>query len=226
MLTPRQRRFVAEYTIDQDAVAAYERAGYKGKGRSARSAAGRLLQVVDIQAAIEAALAERKEKLLTATEAATQRLEVQSGQSPPAVREEAVRINAELLMRETGAVAFSDLGDVFDFSGERPKLRAARQIPPHARRAISSIKFKRYVDGRGEDARDVEVVEVKFWDKLSALEKLMKVFGLGREPAPLQDIIHHLAMLNPEYAAEVRRIITEKVMSRRKGVPAPEPIEG
>jgi hypothetical protein len=48
----------------------------------------------------------------------------------------------------------------------------------------------------------------------------------GTQPAPLQDILHHLAMLNPEWAAEVHRLIVEKCMARRKRVPAQESVEG
>lgn len=42
-LTPKQQRFADEYLIDLNATAAYKRAGYEGKGKSAENAASRLL---------------------------------------------------------------------------------------------------------------------------------------------------------------------------------------
>src|SRR5262245_41806435 len=119
-MTPRQRKFVDQFVVDQDPVAAYKRAGYKGKGRSARNAANRLLQNVGIRTAIEAILLRRNEQVLSATEAAARRLGTEAGEATPEVKEAAIRINSELLMKEAGAIAFSDIGDVFDFSGGIP----------------------------------------------------------------------------------------------------------
>ena len=42
-LTPKQQLFVAEYLKDLNATAAYTRAGYKGKGKSAESNASILI---------------------------------------------------------------------------------------------------------------------------------------------------------------------------------------
>ncbi len=58
-LTPKQERFVAEYLVDLNATAAYRRAGYKARGRSAENAASRLLGVVGVQQAIQAGQAAR-----------------------------------------------------------------------------------------------------------------------------------------------------------------------
>lgn len=62
-LTPKQERFVAEYLIDLNATAAYKRAGYKGKGRSAENAASQLLGNVGVAAAIKEAKDKRSEGL-------------------------------------------------------------------------------------------------------------------------------------------------------------------
>jgi hypothetical protein len=65
-----------------------------------------------------------------------------------------------------------------DFSGEEPKLKPANTIPLHARRAISSIKVRRHAEGRGDEAHEVEVRELKLWNKLAALDKLGEHLGL------------------------------------------------
>src|SRR5262249_1426553 len=128
-------------------------------------------------------------------------------------------INAELLMKETGAIAFSDIGDIIDASAVSPKLKPLSQIPEHARRAIAVYKVRRYTQGQGE----VEVVEVRLWDKLSALDKLMKLFGLGHGVSPIKDILYILGKCNPDLAAAATRLLMDKVMARRKGMPPPEP---
>jgi phage terminase small subunit len=63
-LNPRQQRFAAEYIIDFNATAAYQRAGYKAAGHAAEVNASRLLSNAEVQAAIKVgmeALAKRTE---------------------------------------------------------------------------------------------------------------------------------------------------------------------
>lgn len=64
MLTPKQQRFVEEYLVDFNGTAAYQRAGYTARGRSAEVNASRLLSNAKVQQAIaagQAALSERTE---------------------------------------------------------------------------------------------------------------------------------------------------------------------
>jgi phage terminase small subunit len=223
-LKPKQQRFVAEYVLDQNAAEAYKRAGYRAIGRSAEVCAHRLLRKAAVRAAIDAILRQRNEEIKKALEAgaaAQERLEAEAGAVHPAVKEAAIKINAEMLMKEAGAIAFSDIGDIFDFSGPVLKLKPMSEVPAHARRAIAVYKTRRYVEGRGEDAREVEVIEIKFWDKLAALNALMKVFGLGQEPAALRDILEMLATVNDEVATALKKGLIERHMANRKGVPKP-----
>ncbi len=150
-LTPKQRRFVAEYLIDLNATAAYQRAGYKATEEAARRNAHRLLTKADIQQAI------------------------QDGQSKVIAKTE---LKAEDVINELRLLAFSDIGQILDFTDTDAKLRPVKDIPEAARRVLSSMKVKRHLEGSGDDARMVEVVEFKLWDKLSALEKLAKHLGL------------------------------------------------
>lgn len=59
-LTPKQRRFVAEYLVDLNATQAAIRAGYSRK--TAYSMGQRLLKHVEVQAAIQKAMAEREKR--------------------------------------------------------------------------------------------------------------------------------------------------------------------
>lgn len=62
MLTAKQKIFCLEYLKDLNASAAYKRAGYKGEGHVAASAAARLLTNVDVAQEIEKLIKERAEK--------------------------------------------------------------------------------------------------------------------------------------------------------------------
>lgn len=85
-------------------------------------------------------------------------------------------------------VAFSDVGEVLNFCGTDVRLKAASDIPEAVRRVLASIKVKRYVEGTGDAARDVEVIEFKFLDKLQALVKLGLHLGLFTTPATRSDL--------------------------------------
>jgi phage terminase small subunit len=150
-LNPKQQVFVREYLIDLNATAAYKRAGYKGTGRAAENAASRLLGFVGVQKAIQEAMAER-----------ARRTEQQ----------------ADDVVRELGLIAFGHIGQILDFTGESICVKDAKDIPEVARRALASLTVKRYVEGHGDDARDVELLEFKMLDKLQALIKYGQHLGM------------------------------------------------
>jgi phage terminase small subunit len=153
-LTPKQERFALEYLIDLNSTAAYQRAGFQAKGNAAEVNDRRLLRDPRIRAAVEA------------------------GKRARAQRTEA---SADQVIGELTALAFSDLGQVLDFAGGTLRLRPADQIPEAARRAIASVKVRRYVEGKGDAAQEVELVEFKLWSKLEALAKLGQHLGLFKE---------------------------------------------
>lgn len=73
-------------------------------------------------------------------------------------------ISQDKVVRELARVALFDPHQVYDEEG---RLRPIRDMPADIRAAISSIKH--LSDGS---------IEVKFWDKNSAIDKLMKHMGL------------------------------------------------
>lgn len=151
-LNPKQLRFVEEYLVDFNATAAARRAGYSD--RTAQEQSSRLLSNVMVQAEIQSA----REKQSQRTE-----------------------ITADRVLKEMALIAFSDLDQILDFSGEEPRLKPANQIPASAKKALSSVKVKRYLEGKGDDARTVEVTEFKLWSKDAALEKLGKHLGIFKD---------------------------------------------
>lgn len=155
-LTEKQQRFIEEYLVDLNAKQAAIRAGYSEKG--AEVTGSKLLANPKVSAAVSTARDQQSQRTL---------------------------IEADRVIKELAVTALSDLGEVMDFSGDTLRMRPASQIPENARRAISSIKVKRRIEGEGEDAREVEVIEFRMYDKLSALDKLAKHLGLypgGKHP--------------------------------------------
>ena len=133
-LTPKQARFVQEYLIDLNATQAAIRAGYSSKAANREGA--RLLANVDIESAVQNAMAARATRTL---------------------------VSQDLIIRELARVAFSDIRDLFDDNG---KMLPMSKWPTDSAACISSLKDG--VAGR----------EIKMWDKMSALEKLMKHMGM------------------------------------------------
>jgi phage terminase small subunit len=151
-LTPKQQAFVGEYLIDFNGTAAAIRAGYSA--RTAQQQASRLLLNVVVQAAIR------------------------EGRARVAQRAE---VKAADVLAELALIGFSDIGQVLDFTGLVPALKDTSTIPEAARRAIAGVKVKRYIEGSGDDAREVEMVEFKLWNKNKALEDLARHLGLLKE---------------------------------------------
>jgi phage terminase small subunit len=177
-LTPREERFVEEYLIDLNATAAYRRVYPKASYHTARVNAAKLLAKTSIRGRIRAW---------------QRRMRRQTG------------VNGERVIRELARIAFSDIGDVLDFS--RPGRVTIRSvIPADARRALASVKVKRLPATAGQPA--AELVEFKLHNKLAALEKLGRHLGLFEALPPLEVL---LSALPADAAAAVRKALASVV---------------
>lgn len=88
-----------------------------------------------------------------------------------AARAERVEVKADDVLRELLRLARVDLGEAYDELGN---LKSLQDMPADVRRAISGLKTT--TEGKGDEAR--QVLEVKFWPKVQALELLGKHLGL------------------------------------------------
>lgn len=88
-LTPKQKRFVAEYLVDLNATAAAKRAGYSEK--TACEQAARLLANVKVQTAVQEAKQARQKR---------------------------TEITQDMVLRETAKLAFFDIRKMFDKDGK------------------------------------------------------------------------------------------------------------
>jgi len=163
-MTPKQERFVAEYLVDLNATQAAIRAGYSAKTADVQGP--RLLGNVRIREAIE----EGKRRHLDKAE-----------------------ITAERVLREIGALAFSDVTRAHRLEGE--PVAALDDLSEEDRRAIQSIETVRR-NLAGGDGHSDEIHKVRLWDKPKALEMLAKHFAL------LQERVEHSGDVTFRWAKE------------------------
>lgn len=199
-LTGKQARFVEEYLVDLNATQAAVRAGYSE--RTANEQGARLLANVSLRAAISAAKEARSAR---------------------------TAVTADRVVEELALLGFSDVGQILDFSRADPRLRPASEIPDAARRALSSLKVRRHAEGHGEAARDVEVIEFKLWDKVAALDKLLRHLGgyPGGKDAKKLDLTSGGKPLEaprslPETVAKYAGAIDALLAGVGPGLPAPD----
>ena len=159
----RRAAFAREYVLDHNATQAAIRAGYAPD--SAKVTGCRLLTDANVAARIaelEARTIARAEK------------------------------GADAVVRELEALAYSDIGDLFETGGPDdavPRIRPMHDWPERARRAIQSVKVK-YVDPltdhkTGAVIREgFHILEFRMHAKQPALEALGKRTGAIPKDAP------------------------------------------
>ena len=134
--------------------AAYGAAGYRAKGAVADAAASRLLGNVKVSARI----AELK-----------------------GVAAQASTVEATRVLTELAKLAFANMLDYMRVGpGGDPVLDFSKLTRDQAA-ALVEVTVEDYLDGRGEDARQVRKVKFKLADKRGALVDLGKHLGLFKE---------------------------------------------
>lgn len=84
---------------------------------------------------------------------------------------ELVSTDAARVQREIEAVAFSDVTQLF----KNQRVLPMDEWPEQARRAIASVKVKRYFES--EDT-EVETTEIRLWPKMEGIKQLREHLGM------------------------------------------------
>lgn len=162
-LTEKQAAFVREYLIDLNATAAAGRAGYGTK--NANKVGPELLTKPFVAAAIQREMGARAERTL---------------------------VTADRVIAEFARLAFADMGKFMKIEGGEARVDF-QALEGGDTACISEITQDEYVEGRGEDAREVKKTKIKLHDKMGALQALAKHLGLftdrveltGRDGGPI-----------------------------------------
>ena len=98
-------------------------------------------------------------------------------------RAQRTKITADMVVQELALHAFGRMGDFYSDTG---RMLEVHEMPPEVQARLSSIKFTRertHRTGDGVDETTVEeaMVEVKLWDKLSALTLLGRHLGMFKD---------------------------------------------
>lgn len=149
-LNSRQSRFVDEYIFDLNGTNAAIRAGYSKT--SAATTASEILTYPNVQRAVQMAMDRRAKR---------------------------VGIKLDRVLEEEKVIAFSDIGEIFDFTGDSYVLKKPFEIPEHARRAVQSMKVKTESFTKDDVTRTIQTVEVKLWSKDSSLGRVKDHLGVA-----------------------------------------------
>ena len=183
-----EERFAAEYmACGQNATQAYLRTHPNSGQGSARANAARMIA---------------KDSVRKKIRAARRRLAKETG------------VKSKELVAELVKIAFSDIGDVFDFTGDVVRLRSGDAISPEARQAIAGLE----VTETTRDGKTTVRAKVRMADKVKAIECLARMLGLFEGPPPLEQFV---ATLPSALALELRTAMRLAVVEQGATVPIP-----
>lgn len=169
-LNPRDQRFIDEYLIDLDPQRAALAAGYAKT--TARSKAYQWVSdskhKPHVYEAIERAKTERANR---------------------------TGITADRVLIELGKLGFANLADYFHLTPHGEPVIDLTQATRDQLAALTEIQVDDFVDGRGENTRDVKRVRIRMADKKAALDLLAKHLGLY---APDRLDVRHAGTVNLE----------------------------
>lgn len=147
-LNDAQRRFCDEYLVDFNAGAAYQRSGYKSRGRSADACASRLLTKPEVAAY----LSERKKVLAAET-----------------------GLSLARITQELKAIALMDPRKLYDDAGA---VLAPKDWPDDVAAAVAGIDVTEISEQRGgKKVRIGQTRKLNLWNKLDAIEKALKLLN-------------------------------------------------
>jgi phage terminase small subunit len=186
-LTPKQQRFVEEYLVDFNATQAAVRAKYSAK--SAGKIGPELLGKTRIAEAI------REEQAKLAQRSA---------------------VSAEAVIGELAKLGFANMANYVRIGGNGDPFVDLSKMTRDQAAAIQEVTVEDFVDGRGEDAREVRRVKFKLADKRAALVDLGRHLGIfkdkvevtGKDGGPIEvtdareRLASAIARLAPDRGAE------------------------
>lgn len=91
---------------------------------------------------------------------------------------EKAQINLEKIVEELATMGFARMGDYMEFLENGDVRVDWSKLTPKQAAAIQEVTIDEYMDGKGEDARQMRRIKFKLHDKRSALVDIAKLMGL------------------------------------------------
>lgn len=148
-LTAKQQCFVAEYLVDLNATQAAIRAGYSEK--TAADIGCENLSKPAIQAAIAAAMEQRAQR---------------------------TQVTQDFVICELMKIARANMMDYMQAGANGDPYLDFSQLTKEQAAALAEVTVDDYVEGRGENSRQVKRVRFKLYDKRAALVDLGRHLGM------------------------------------------------
>lgn len=148
-LNDRESRFVSEYLASLNAMDAYVKAGYSAGG--AETNAARLIRRDHIQAAIERGQARIRQK------------NTKTGDD---------------VIASLSRIAFSGMSKFMRINADGEPEIDMSQCTADDLDLLAEVTVDTYMDGKGEDAREVKKIKIRPYSRMDALTKLAQHFGL------------------------------------------------
>ncbi len=95
--------------------------------------------------------------------------------------EERYDVNYDRLMKELATVAYATVLDFWAVADDGTLTLDLKNTDVEAMRAIGELTIVTRMEGRGENLTEVVTVKMKPWNKLTALEALIRHAGLSKE---------------------------------------------
>lgn len=85
-------------------------------------------------------------------------------------------ISENRILAEMAAIGFSNIANLANMTC----LSDIQNADVATQRAIKSMKTRRYLEGRGDDAVEVEIISIEMHPKLPALQKIAEIKGMAK----------------------------------------------
>lgn len=95
-------------------------------------------------------------------------------------------VTVDRVVKELAKIGFANFGDLITVQEDGTAFLDFTALTAEQRAVISEFQVDEYKEGRGEDARDVKKVKVKFADKKAALELLGRFLGMFKDKVELE----------------------------------------
>lgn len=90
-------------------------------------------------------------------------------------------VTYDRVVTEIAKVAFANVGSYVQVQDDGSFVLDFENMDMTEWSAIGEVSVETYVEGRGDNAREVKRIRVKPWNKLAALDQLMRHAGLSKD---------------------------------------------